>query len=71
MSDPFVPRLQYRNGTMRSTPVRASTLRAADCVVIATDHDAFDYHPVSRHARAIVDCRNALKGRRTSGVFRI
>jgi UDP-N-acetyl-D-mannosaminuronate dehydrogenase len=46
-------------------------LRAADCVVIATPHKAFDWRLVTKHARTIVDCRNTLKGRRTRGVYRL
>ncbi|MEK7315059.1 MAG: nucleotide sugar dehydrogenase [Candidatus Eisenbacteria bacterium] len=69
--DPYVPSINHGGGKKRSAPFRASTLRAADCVVISTAHKAFDYNLVSRHARTVVDCRNALKGRRSRGVFRI
>ncbi len=69
--DPYVPSIMHGGGKKRSVPFRASTLRAADCVVISTAHKAFDYSLVSRHARTVVDCRNALKGRRSRGVFRI
>ena len=69
--DPFVPSIRHHDRTMRAVPFRAGTLRSADCVVIATAHKAFDYRLVARHARSIVDCRNALGGRRTRGVHRL
>jgi len=69
--DPYVPSIRHEGGRKKSTPFRASTLRNADCVVIATAHKCFDYGLVSRHARTVVDCRNALKGRRARGVFRL
>jgi UDP-N-acetyl-D-glucosamine dehydrogenase len=69
--DPYVPSIRHGGGRKRSAAFRASTLRAADCVVIATAHKCFDYALVSRHARTVVDCRNALKGRRTRGVYRL
>jgi UDP-N-acetyl-D-glucosamine dehydrogenase len=69
--DPYVPKLNHAGRVMHATPFRAGTLRAADCVVIATAHKIFDYNLVSRHARTVVDCRNALKGRRTRGIFRL
>ncbi|MGH7681249.1 MAG: nucleotide sugar dehydrogenase [Candidatus Eiseniibacteriota bacterium] len=69
--DPYVPSIVHNDKKMKAAPFRASTLRAADCVVIATAHKKFDYGLIARHARTIVDCRNALKGRRTRGVFRI
>ncbi len=69
--DPYVPFIRHGGVKKRATPFRAGTLRAADCVIIATAHRNFDYALVSRHARTIVDCRNALKGRRARGVFRL
>jgi UDP-N-acetyl-D-glucosamine dehydrogenase len=42
--------------------VTAEELGAADAVVLITDHDAFDYGLVSRHARFILDTRNRLDG---------
>ncbi|HEY6572865.1 MAG TPA: nucleotide sugar dehydrogenase, partial [Candidatus Eisenbacteria bacterium] len=69
--DPYVPSIRHGGGIKRAAPFRASTLRSADCVVITTAHKSFDYGLVSRSARTIVDCRNALKGRRTRGVFRL
>jgi UDP-N-acetyl-D-glucosamine dehydrogenase len=69
--DPYVPSIRHHGGIKKALPFRASTLRSADCVVITTAHKAFDYGLVSRSARTIVDCRNALKGRRSRGVFRL
>jgi UDP-N-acetyl-D-glucosamine dehydrogenase len=37
-------------------------LADADAVVIVTDHKSFDYDEVVRHARLVVDSRNAIKG---------
>lgn len=44
----------------RSVALNADTLRACDCVVVATDHDAVDYALLARHARLIVDTRNVF-----------
>ena len=32
-----------------------------DCVLIATDHTAYDYDFIVRHARLVIDTRNATK----------
>jgi UDP-N-acetyl-D-glucosamine dehydrogenase len=40
----------------------AEAVRAADAVVILTDHDDIDYPLVQREARWIFDCRNRLSG---------
>ena len=40
----------------------AEELAAADAVVLVTDHDAFDYELVEKHARYVLDTRNRLDG---------
>ena len=42
--------------------VTPDELRAADAVVLVTDHDSFDYELISEHARFILDTRNRLDG---------
>ncbi|SBT42429.1 nucleotide sugar dehydrogenase [Micromonospora narathiwatensis] len=37
-------------------------VRAADAVVVVTDHDCFDYGLVTRHARYVFDTRNRCQG---------
>ena len=36
-------------------------LAAQDCVLIATDHSAYDYDFIVKHAKLVVDTRNATK----------
>ncbi len=64
-ADPHVPELRLGDATLRAQPLTAGALAAADCVVVVTDHSAFDWDLVGEHARVIVDTRNALRGRRT------
>jgi UDP-N-acetyl-D-glucosamine dehydrogenase len=65
--DPFVPELQLdghdeaRGETLRSVALDARVVEDADCVVIVTDHAAFDYGLVMERARAVVDARNAAR----------
>jgi UDP-N-acetyl-D-glucosamine dehydrogenase len=40
----------------------AEELAGADAVVLVTDHDAFDYDLVEKHARYVLDTRNRLDG---------
>jgi UDP-N-acetyl-D-glucosamine dehydrogenase len=44
----------------RSVALTPERLTAADAVLIATDHDEIDYPLVARHARLVVDTRNAM-----------
>jgi len=43
-----------------STALTESAVQAADAVVILTAHDGVNYDMIARHARLIVDTRNAL-----------
>ena len=58
-SDPHVPTLKLDGQKLHACPQEAAA--AADCVVIVTDHSAFDYQGLVNRARLIVDTRNALK----------
>lgn len=63
--DPFVPSIdiERRSGgsTMTSVPCTREQVAGADCVVVLTDHSAFDYVELVATARLIVDTRNAVK----------
>jgi UDP-N-acetyl-D-glucosamine dehydrogenase len=56
---------------MRSMPLSATSLKRFDCVVIATAHKATPYGLVLRHAKGIVDTRNALRGKRSKKIVRL
>jgi UDP-N-acetyl-D-glucosamine dehydrogenase len=64
-NDPYIPRLpamrHYRLPDMTSCPLVPEYLAAQDCVLIATDHAAYDYELIVRHAQLVVDSRNAAK----------
>ena len=68
-SDPHVPRLHLDGIEMQSAPESAAA--DADCVVIVTDHSAFDYAGLVERAALIVDSRNALKKFRSPKIVRL
>jgi UDP-N-acetyl-D-glucosamine dehydrogenase len=60
--DPHVDAFEDHHGrTHRTTPLTDELLDQADCVVIITDHHAFDYARIVARARAVVDTRNATR----------
>ena len=62
--DPHIPRLHpgRKHGfTLESVPLDEETLCAADCVVIVTDHSAFDAGFIVKHSALVVDTRNATR----------
>jgi len=67
--DPYVPVLRLDGGNRHSAPEESAA--EADCVVIVTDHKAFDYHALVERAPLIVDSRNALKGIASPKIVRL
>jgi UDP-N-acetyl-D-glucosamine dehydrogenase len=65
-NDPHIPRCagmrHYPHFDMASTPLDEGALKAADLVLLVTDHSAYDYAWIASQARLIVDTRNAFKG---------
>ncbi|MGO9232172.1 MAG: nucleotide sugar dehydrogenase [Bryobacteraceae bacterium] len=68
-SDPHVPHLRLDGLQLDAQPESAAA--EADCVVIITDHAAFDYRALVERARLIVDTRNALKGYNSPKIVRL
>ncbi|HEY8432356.1 MAG TPA: nucleotide sugar dehydrogenase [Sandaracinaceae bacterium] len=70
-SDPHVPRLTAHGLDMRSVDSGVEALREVDCAVIVTNHSAFDWRAIVKHAPLIVDTRNALGGVHAANVVRL
>jgi UDP-N-acetyl-D-glucosamine dehydrogenase len=65
-SDPHIavfPKMREHNFDLRSVELSPESLSSYDCVLLATDHDRFDYEFVKRHAKLIVDCRGRYRER--------
>jgi len=73
-TDPYVPRLSARawagDRDLASVEITRESLASFDCVVILTDHKAFDFGAIVDGADLVVDSRNAVK-RHAPHVFRI
>ena len=65
-NDPHIPTLplmrHYPHLKMSSQELTVDYLRTRDCVLIVTDHSAYDWPWIAQHASLIVDTRNAMKG---------
>ncbi len=64
-NDPHIPSLpatrHYPHLKMTSQELTAEYLRSRDCVLIVTDHSAYNWTWIAEHARLVVDTRNAMK----------
>ena len=60
-SDPHIPvfpiDLRGYSFDLESVDLTAENLASYDCVLLATDHDEFDYPLIKQNAKLIVDCR--------------
>ena len=64
-SDPHVPvfpKMREHHFDLSSEPLTAENLARFDGVILATDHDKFDYALICQHAQLIVDTRGKLHG---------
>ncbi|HEX7360547.1 MAG TPA: nucleotide sugar dehydrogenase [Bryobacteraceae bacterium] len=69
-SDPYVKSLRSHDVVLDTEDLMES-VRAADCVVIVTDHKNIDYKAVAAQSKIIVDTRNALKGIQAPNIVRL
>ena len=64
-ADPFVPEVHGREWSagfdIKGVEMTRSSLSQYDCVVIITEHKAFDYDAIVAEADLVVDTRNAIK----------
>jgi UDP-N-acetyl-D-glucosamine dehydrogenase len=65
-NDPMIPRLpvtrHYPHLRLSSQPLTPAYLRSQDCVVVVTDHSAYDWAEILTHAPLVVDTRGVTRG---------
>jgi UDP-N-acetyl-D-glucosamine dehydrogenase len=59
--DPHVPKIALDNHKHSSVKLTTAYLKKMDCVVIATDHSAYDYRWIVKNSAVVVDTRNATR----------
>jgi UDP-N-acetyl-D-glucosamine dehydrogenase len=63
-ADPYVPvfpKMRRYAFDLQSVEVTPENLGNFDCVLIATDHDAFDYEMIQKHSKIVVDTRGRYR----------
>jgi UDP-N-acetyl-D-glucosamine dehydrogenase len=59
-SDPHVPafpRMREHHFDLSSTVLTPESIAKFDCVLLATDHDKFDYEMLRTQSPLLIDCR--------------
>jgi len=65
-SDPFVsriPKLRNYSFDLQSIELNKKNLQSYDAVILATDHDNFDYDFILNNAKLIIDTRGRYRGK--------
>lgn len=63
-SDPHVrvfPKMREHSFDLSTVQLSAESIAAYDCVLLATDHDCFDYELIGSSAQLVIDCRGRFK----------
>jgi UDP-N-acetyl-D-glucosamine dehydrogenase len=69
--DPFVSDLDVSQVPAKRVELTAEVVREADCVIVITDHDGYDWSWISKNAQLIVDTRNVIKGQPNDHIVRL
>ena len=72
-NDPHIPRCagmrHYPGVNLSSVELSDTVLESVDCILLVTDHSAYDYGRIASKAKLIVDTRNAFKGISGNHIF--
>jgi UDP-N-acetyl-D-glucosamine dehydrogenase len=60
-NDPFVPSLRLGGNVLKSSDFTPAEIGQFDCVIILTDHTAYDFRQIVGAAQLVVDTRNSTK----------
>jgi UDP-N-acetyl-D-glucosamine dehydrogenase len=60
-ADPFTREVSANGVKLNAVDATEDVVAGADCVLVLTNHSAFDYGMIARRAALVVDTRNALR----------
>jgi UDP-N-acetyl-D-glucosamine dehydrogenase len=60
-NDPFVSTLRMNGNTLKSVELTSVNIESQDCIIILTDHNAYDFRRIIAASKLVVDTRNATK----------
>jgi UDP-N-acetyl-D-glucosamine dehydrogenase len=58
---PVTPKMRKYNFDLKSVELTKKNINSFDIILLATDHDDFDYDLIEKEARLIVDTRGRFK----------
>jgi UDP-N-acetyl-D-glucosamine dehydrogenase len=70
-NDPHVAKLKTDSLRMKSTNLDEKLLKEADATIILTNHSAYDYQWIVKHASLIIDTRNATRSIKNDKIVKL
>lgn len=70
-SDPYISKIKTASHNYCSVELTSEVLNSSDCVVITTNHDAFDINYIVENSKLIVDLRNATKTALPNKIYKL
>lgn len=70
-NDPHIPAFCYGGLDYTSVDISPEIIRAADLVILTTDHSAYDYKLIAENAALILDTRNGFAGIESENIFKL
>jgi UDP-N-acetyl-D-glucosamine dehydrogenase len=71
-NDPYIPETSYIKGhILKSIEVTQESLGKMDCVIIATNHTAYDYDQIVRWSKLVYDTRGATRKLNYKNIIRL
>lgn len=58
---PVFPKMREHNFDLKSVDINPEALSKYDCVILATDHDKFDYDMILKNSKLLVDTRGKYR----------
>lgn len=58
---PIFPKMREHSFDLKSVPLTPESIAGFDCVLLATDHDRFDYDMIQKNAKLVVDTRGKYR----------
>lgn len=58
---PVFPKMREHKFDLKSVKLTPEVVRSYDCVILATDHDKFDYNMILENAKLLVDTRGKFR----------
>ncbi|MFC1751827.1 nucleotide sugar dehydrogenase [Thermoproteota archaeon] len=69
--DPFIPQINLNGSPLESVKLTKSRVATSDCVVLVTNHKAFDIKRIVKDSQLLFDTRNAAKGLKNNKIIRL